>query len=127
LALLPGRGSPLLVIDAGFAPENQVGPLRAFKPDLALLVDSAEMGEQPGAVRWLDWRETDGMSASTHTLPPSLLAHYLVESVGCEVALLGIQPARDDLRAPLSAPVRQAVRAVAQALAEVRNECGDCS
>jgi len=70
------------------------------------------MGEPPGAIRWLDWRETDGISASTHTLPLHLLARYLVTELGCDVALLGIQPAANTLDAPLSPAVSQAVASI---------------
>jgi hydrogenase 3 maturation protease len=127
LAMRPGRGWPLLVIDAGFAPENQIGPLRRFKPDLVLLVDAAHMDEAPGTVRLLAWQEAGGLSASTHTLPPSVLAEYLTTTLGCEVALLGIQPANDAIGARLSPEVRQAIAAVAQALDEVKPLCGGCS
>jgi hydrogenase 3 maturation protease len=100
---------PLLVIDAGAAPENFTGPLRRFDPDLVLLIDAAQLNEAPGSIRWLDWQETSGLSASTHTLPPHVLAEYLVNELGCEVALIGIQPQGDEFDAPLSPPVQQAV------------------
>jgi len=119
-ALAARLGDPphVRVIDAGAAPENQTGPLRRFDPALVILVAAALMGEAPGAVRWLDWRETDGLSASTHTLPHYLLRKFLAEDLGCGVALIGIQPAGNDLGAPLSAPVEAAVAAVVGGLAE---------
>ncbi len=108
-----------IVIDAGPAVENCAGLLRRFGPDLVLLVDAAQMDEAPGAVRWLAWEETDGLSASTHTLPPRVLAQYLTSELGCEVALLGIQPADTTMGAPLSPPAQAAVQSVTQALAEM--------
>lgn len=101
--------SSVLVIDAGTAPENYTGPLRAFKPGLVLLVDAAQLNERPGSVRLLDARQTGGLDASTHTLPPYLVARYLSTELDCEIALLGIQPADDTLGAPLSPHVRAAV------------------
>jgi len=80
-----------LVIDAGVAPENQTGPLRAFQPDLVVFIDAADLGEPAGSICWLDWRETVGMSASTHTLPLHVLAEFLTADLGCQVALIGIQ------------------------------------
>lgn len=108
----------LLVIDAGPVPENCTGPLRRFGPDLVLLVDAAQMDEAPGAVRWLAWQETEGLSASTHTLPPYVLASYLTGELSCDVALIGIQPADTSFGGPLTPPVEQAVAAVVQTLAE---------
>jgi len=113
---LAGRENAL-VIDGGAAPENCTGPLRRFRPDLMLLIDAAQMDAPPGAVRWLDWAEIDGLSASTHTLPPSLLARYLVAETGCALAIIGIQPARNAFGAPLSPPVHAAVAEVVDTLA----------
>jgi hydrogenase 3 maturation protease len=114
----PSAVCRLLVINAGPAPENHTGPLRRFKPDLVLLVDAAQIGEAPGTVRYLAWQATTGLSASTHTLPPYVFANYLTASLGCEVALLGIQPADTSIGAPFSPAVRQAVEVVAQVLAD---------
>lgn len=46
-----------------------------------------------------------------------MLAQYLVAEFGCEVALLGIQPAANAINAPLSAVVEDAVDAVAAGVA----------
>lgn len=106
----------LLVIDAGPAPENVTGSLRAFRPALVLLVDAAQMNEDPGTVRWLDWQETTGLSASTHTLPLHMLALYLTTELGCEVAVIGIQPFSNLFDEPLSPVVQLAVEDVVQGL-----------
>ena len=107
----------VLLVDAGPAPENTTGLLRRFAPDLVVLVDAAQMDEPPGTVRWLCWQETTGISASTHTLPLHMLAQFLVSELGCEVALLGIQPASNQVDAPLSPVVEDAVDAVAAGMA----------
>jgi hydrogenase 3 maturation protease len=109
----------LLVIDAGSAPENFTGTLRRFKPDLVLVVDAAQLGEPPGSARWLDWQDTVGLSASTHTLPMHVLCGYLVNELGCEIALLGIQPAHTAFGAPLSPSVRRAVDSAVRMLADM--------
>ncbi|RPJ64075.1 MAG: hydrogenase 3 maturation endopeptidase HyCI [Acidobacteria bacterium] len=106
----------VLLINAGQAPENFTGPLRRFRPDLVIEVDAADQGAEPGTVAWVDWRDADGMSASTHTLPPSVLASFLAADLGCEVALIGIQPATLDLDAPLSPAVARAVSELAGTL-----------
>jgi hydrogenase 3 maturation protease len=102
----------VLVIDAGSVPENQTGPLRHFEPDVVLLVDAAQMDEEPGVIRWVPWHEADGLSASTHTLPLCVLAGYLVSELGCEVALLCIQPADNAIGVPLSLQVAEAVETI---------------
>jgi hydrogenase 3 maturation protease len=107
----------LLVVEAAHAPENCTGAIRRFAPDLVILVDAAEMGDPPGVVRWLDWREAAGLNTSTHTLPPSMVARYLATELSCEVALVGIQVHDTALGAPVSPAVRRAIRAVAHGLA----------
>jgi hydrogenase 3 maturation protease len=109
----------LLVIDAGAAPENCTGLLRRFRPDLVVLVDAAQLDESPGAVRWLAWQDTAGLSASTHTLPLHMLASYLTSDLGCDVALIGIQPAQNAMDSPLSPMVQQAIDELARVLAEI--------
>lgn len=102
----------VVVIEAGLAPENATAALRRFAPDLVLLVDAAEMGEAPGTVRWVEAAEIEGMSASTHTLPLSMLADYLRLELGCEVVLLGIQPASMEYGVPVSDEVSRAVEQI---------------
>lgn len=113
------EGTHVLVIEAGPAPENCSGWLRRFGPDLVLLADAAQLDTPPGDIRWLAWQDTVGLSASTHTLPLHLLATYLTGELGCEVALLGIQPADLSAGAPLSPEVETAVSAVARSLASM--------
>jgi len=120
--LVAGNES-LLAIEAGMAPENASGQLRRFRPDLVLLVDAADMGAEPGTVRWLSCRDTTGITASTHTPPMHILASYLTAEFGCAVALLGIQPADIALGAPLSPLVREAVETTAGVLAKVLHDC----
>jgi hydrogenase 3 maturation protease len=112
----------LIAIEAGTAPENVTGALRRFRPDFVLLIDAAQMGAEPGVVRWLAASAAAGFSASTHSLPLHMLAAYLESELGCEVALLGIQPATLSFDAPLSPPVKRAVAEIAQALSAILSE-----
>lgn len=108
----------LLVMDAGHAPENAISQLRRFEANIVLLIDAAEMGERPGAVRLIDMDEIEGMSASTHSLPLSMLANYLVLELGCTVMLLGIQPKSNDIGESISHEVAGAVRDVVSTIVE---------
>lgn len=103
------KASNLLILEGGPAPENQTGKIRAFQPELVLFIDAAQMDEPPGTVRWIPLSSIDGMSASSHSLPLSMLAQYLTFEIGCEVAVLGIQPAQNAIGVELTPPVRAAV------------------
>lgn len=106
----------VLVMDVGHAPENSTGELRRFAPDVVLLIDAAEMGETPGTIRWIQMEDLDGMSASTHSMPLSMLANYLTLELHCEVALLGIQPGSNDFGETVSAEVLQAIDEIVKAV-----------
>lgn len=107
----------VLIVEAGAAPENATGRLRRHRPQLVVLVDAADMRAEPGTIRWLPWQAAQGLSVSTHTLPPYLLARYLTSELGCEVYLLGLQPAGTTLGAPLSPAAARAVAIAIEGLA----------
>lgn len=105
----------LLLLEAGLAPEAFTAPLRRFAPDCVILVDAALLDEAPGAVTLVDWRQTDGLSATTHTLPPSVLVKFLQHELNCAVELILIQPDDIEFDHPVTAQVREAVdRTVAE-------------
>ena len=97
-------------------PENAAGVLRRFQPSLVILLDAADFGANPGEVRWIDPQDTSGFSASSHSLPFSVLSHYLSSELNCEVSLLGIQPESLDFDAGLSAQVKNACVALQKEL-----------
>lgn len=99
----------ILVIDAGHAPENSSAELRRFAPDFILLIDAAEMNEAPGTIRWIEMEELDGMSASTHSMPLSMLATYLTLELHCEIKLLGIQPYSNEFTETVNPQILRAV------------------
>jgi hydrogenase 3 maturation protease len=109
----------VLILEAGAAPENVTGLLRRHRPRLVVLVDAAEMQAAPGTIGWLPWQDTLGPGFSTHAVPPHLLARYLTTELGCEVCLLGLQPASTVLGARLSAPAARAVEQAVNGLAAV--------
>ena len=106
------RAERLLIVEGGPAPENHTGQLRAFRPELVLLVDAAHLDEPPGTIQWIPLDAIDGMSASSHSLPLSMLARYLTLELSCDVAIIGIQPAQNELDSALSAPVQAAVEEI---------------
>ncbi|MBM4426240.1 MAG: hydrogenase maturation peptidase HycI [Chloroflexi bacterium] len=109
-----GNNANLLVIEGGHAPENATGALRKFSPDFVLLIDAADMGEEAGTIALIPMEQIDGISASTHSLPLSMLTRYLTLELNCEVALLGIQSKSVEMGASVSDEVNQAVKDVVE-------------
>lgn len=106
--------SGVLIIEAGPAPENFTGPLRRFQPDLVILVDAADFGAAPGTITWIDWQDVDGLSASTHTLPPTVFSEFLIHELGCEIGLIGIQASQTEFDQPPSPLILAAVLELAR-------------
>jgi hydrogenase 3 maturation protease len=114
-----GNAEDVLIVEAGSAPENFTGLLRRFRPDLVLVVDAAQMQAEPGTVRWLEWENVEQLGASTHSLPLPILVRFLSVELGCQVALIGIQPEQTFREDWISPPVRKAAREVSRSLAAV--------
>jgi hydrogenase 3 maturation protease len=106
------RHLEFLLIDAGLAPEAFTGPLRRFQPDLVVIIDAAELGEAPGSIGWWEWTMVEGMSGSTHSLPPSVFAEFLIREFGCQVVVVGIQPSQIEFDQDVSTEVIKAVNQV---------------
>ena len=114
------RGTPcghFLALEGGPAPENVTAALRRFQPEQVIFLDAAHMDEPPGTVRWIELNTIDGMSASSHSLPLSILAEFIEMEFGCAVTVLGIQPEQNEVMEDLSAPVRRAVDEIVEAFA----------
>lgn len=103
------KAQNLLILDGGSAPENHTGKLRDFHPDLVLFIDTANLDASPGTIQLIPLELIDGMSASSHSLPLSLLARYIISEFGSQVEVLGIQPAQNEFDTELSHPISVAV------------------
>ena len=115
---LPGN-EHFLVLDGGPAPENLTSRVRKFHPERVLFVDAAHLDQPPGTIGWIPVEDIDGMSASSHSLPLSMLAHFLKQDLGCKVAVLGIQPEQNEVGEALSPAVAEAVGEVVQEIEAV--------
>ncbi len=105
-----------IIIDAGLAPENFTGLIRRMRPDLLIVVDAAQMGEEPGTVHLIPWHYADGIRVSTHTLPLRMICSYLTDQTGCEIALIGIQVGDAQFGHPPTRAVKTAAARVARKL-----------
>lgn len=82
----------VMVIDCGEIPEAFTQKIISFAPTHIIMVDSAKMGEYPGAIRIVDMSEIKGLSLSTHQLPLNILAKYLQNATSAEILLIGVEP-----------------------------------
>ncbi|MDH7577054.1 MAG: hydrogenase maturation peptidase HycI [Bacillota bacterium] len=104
------------VINGRSAPENCIHLVRRMKPELAVVVDAAEMGLAPGSIRLLSEDYiAEQFIFTTHNLPLTFFLLALKEIVP-RVYFVGIQPKVVAFGCPLSREVREAAEAVYQQL-----------
>ena len=102
----------LFLYECGSIPENATGPLRKFRPGLVLLIDVADLDLAAGEIQWVDIRRVGGFSASSHTLPLSVLGEYLKSELGCDVEMLCIQPQSLEFGCDLSRQVKRSMNQI---------------
>ncbi len=98
------------------APESMTGEIKRFKPTHLVIIDAADMGLVPGAVRSIAVEDIGGISFCTHSLPMNILADYLIDATGCEVIFIGIQPKSVVFGSPLSDEVKKGVASLTDAI-----------
>lgn len=109
----------ITAIDAGTAPESYTSVIRRHRPDLLILVDAADMGLPPGALRRIPPERISTVSFSTHHMPLSLFVSYVNEFCR-KVLLIGVQPERTQMGKQLSEVVRKSVKELVKAILEGR-------
>lgn len=107
---LKEAGGPAL--EAGPAPENLTGPIKRFAPDVLILCDAADIGQEPGSVRLLGGEDLAIGGTSTHDASLRMLLEYLQAHNPMEVWLLAIQPGSRALGADLTPAVLDAERRI---------------
>ncbi len=109
----------LMVIDAGSAPEGYTSVIRQHRPDLLILVDAADMGLPPGALRTIMPEKISILSFSTHHMPLSMFISYVNAFCG-KVLLVGVQPEQTEAGRGISKAVRKSVKKLAEVILEGR-------
>ena len=116
---LRGSGSKVRILLGETAPENFTGQIRDYQPTHLVIIDSAEMGGTPGRIALLDVdRISDTAGFCTHSLPLTLMVHYLRGSFPFETIILAIQPRSIEFGKPVSLPIARAAKSLAADIAK---------
>lgn len=98
-----------VVIDGGQTPEDDLATIRRLHPDRIVLVDAADMGEEPGSIKRLTAHDVaTSFLITTHSLPITFLLGEL-EQMCDDVCFLGVQIKGTEFFDPLSPAVAHAV------------------
>jgi hydrogenase 3 maturation protease len=102
------------ILEAGQAPENITGAVIRFKPDDILFIDAVSLNAPPGSIHWIDWQRVEGFSASSHSLPLSVVIQYLLHEHACRVHVLGIQVSDTTTGSPVSPEILRSVDSISE-------------
>jgi len=117
--ILARRLAPLLgerCIDAGLAPENWVGKILAFEPNILVIADAVTFDGEPGELRVFAADLLDSLP-STHGPGFGAMVTYIEQFMpDIEILVLACQPERVGLMEPLSAPVANAIDSIVDSI-----------
>lgn len=108
----------LLLVSGGSAPENFTGLIKAFLPDLLVVVDAAYLELPAGSIQILPEERAAGLSFSTHMLPLPMMLAYLKLECACQTLLIGIQPATTEQGLGMSESVQKGAELLAELMAD---------
>jgi len=113
------HSAEITAIDAATAPESYTSVIRQRRPDSLILVDAADMGLPPGALRTIPPEKISVLSFSTHHMPLSMFISYVQEFCG-KVLLIGVQPERTEMGGGISKAVRRSMTQLVDVVLEGR-------
>ena len=98
-------------VSAGTNPENYLEQILSAKPGLVIFLDACDLGDDPGAIRWLKNDEIETAGISTHAFSITMIEKYLNLERETECRYLAIQPAVTGIGEDLSPELRQGIDA----------------
>ena len=100
----------LRIYTGNTAPENFSGEIKKFCPDHLIVIDAADLKEEPGSIMIIDPEVIDGVSFSTHMLPLKVMLQYIQKEIGCKVTILGIQVADVAYGNPVTEKINHSIK-----------------
>ena len=113
------EGKDTLVIPAD-VPENYIQPIAKFRPELLVLVDTADFKGKSGEVRAIKDDEMSKVFTSTHSVPLILFIEAIKKQAPkTRTIFIGIQPKTLQFGKPMSPEVKKAGRTAADAIRKI--------
>ncbi len=101
------------------APENLTGEIIKYKPTHIIIIDSVDADQKPGFILLVNPEEVGGVSFSSHMLPVKMIVDYLLESLKCEIIIIGIQPKILTFGEIISKEVKKSVKQVSDVIRQI--------
>jgi len=113
------KNSKIKVFLGSTAPENLTGEVIKYKPTHIIIIDSADADQKPGSILLVNPEEVGGVSFSSHMLPVKMIVDYLLESLKCEIIIIGIQPKILTFGETISKEVKKSIKQVSDVIRQV--------
>ena len=95
------------IFDCGTAPENYIFPILAISWETIILIDTADLGADPGDIKVINIDEISNASFSTHNPSPRLFADLLkMGRDGLNIFAISIQPKTIAFGKPMSEEIK---------------------
>jgi hydrogenase 3 maturation protease len=112
----------LKVFFGSTAPENLTGEIIKYKPTHIVIVDSTDTDQKAGSIILISPEEVGGISFSSHMLPIKMMVDYLLESLKCEIIIIGIQPKILMFGETISKEVKKSTKQISDAIRQILQE-----
>jgi hydrogenase 3 maturation protease len=116
------KNPKLRVFLGSTAPENLTGEIIKYTPTHIIIVDSVDMEQEPGSIMLIDPQVVEGVSFSTHMLPVKMIVDYFIESLKCEIIIIGIQPKSLEFGETVSEEVGKSTKQIADTIQQILQE-----
>jgi hydrogenase 3 maturation protease len=116
------KNPKLKVFLGSTAPENLTGEIIKYKPTHIAIVDSVDMDQKPGSIMLIEPQVVEGVSFSTHMLPVKMIVDYFLESLKCEIIIIGIQPKSLEFGGTVSDEVKKSAKQIADTIRQILQE-----
>ena len=116
------KHSKLKVFFGSTAPENLTGEIIKYRPTHIIIIDSADVDREPGFILLIDPEEVGGISFTSHMLPVKMMVDYLLESLKCEIIIIGIQPKILEFGETISKEVKKSTKQISDYICQILKE-----
>lgn len=103
-------------IFCGEMPENFIGKMKSFNPDVVLIVDAVDFQGKPGEIVFADAEQSQAISLSTHSISFAMLSKMLP---GIKLFLIGVQPYSLEFGKTMSEKATEGAKVIIEALNEL--------
>jgi len=102
----------LAVFSCETAPENFISPIVRTKPQMVVVLDTADLGVSPGTVRLVEPDDIVETDFSTHAMSLRLFMSVIKERTNADSLLLAVQPLSSRFDEGLSPEVKEAAEEI---------------